>query len=209
LFFRSMPSFYTRVKDSCRRKIHRLSFNFWNFFGSFDPPFIPDVYPLISDSCSLQQSLELLADLANDMHVDYEQSKRVHSTRVDGKLMFTIYDEPQKLAYEPRLRKNTIITLVQECRNKFPLFRRSEANRLVARKYIYERMVEIGMRPSHVRNALDLAVSLVFTPDEADLDVENFELSHAYRTRIQSIPHYQINGNGLYALVQPQGYTTT
>jgi hypothetical protein len=80
-------------------------------------------------------------------------------------------------------RDNMAVTCAQMARNKFPITQRSEANRLVVRKYIFGLMEQQGLRPQHIRATLDISVSLAFTPDSVDLMVNVFESTQAYLNR--------------------------
>jgi len=75
-----------------------------------------------------------------------------------------------------RRRIHVVITLAQEAKNRFSLTERSEAMRLTVRKFIFDRMTEHGMRPSHIRESLDLAVELAFTPDKYDIEATQFSM---------------------------------
>jgi len=79
-----------------------------------------------------------------------------------------------------RQRCGTVVTIAHEARNKFFLEKRDKANLLVVRRFIYERMVEVGMRPSHIAAQLPICVSLAFTISQGEiLDLE-FRASDAY-----------------------------
>jgi hypothetical protein len=52
---------------------------------------------------------------------------------------------------------------------EFGLLRRTEANRLMVRKYMRDRMRDHGMRPSHVNQHLDVSVAIFFVPSKHDL----------------------------------------
>jgi hypothetical protein len=88
-------------------------------------------------------------------------------------------------------RDNMAVTCAQMAKNKFPITQRTEANRLVVRRYIGGLLEEHGLRPQHIRATLDISVSLAFTPDKADLAVIVFESSQAYISRQEAYrrPH--------------------
>jgi hypothetical protein len=59
--------------------------------------------------------------------------------------------------------------LVQEGKAKFGCPKRTEANRLVIRKYLYDRCVDHGVLPRHIAMNLDFAVETVFVPTDDDI----------------------------------------
>jgi hypothetical protein len=84
-----------------------------------------------------------------------------------------------------RVRRDKMaVTCAQMARNKFPITHRTEANRLVVRKYIYGLLEQHGLRPQHIRATLDISVSLAFVPDQVDLMVNAFESTQAYVQRL-------------------------
>jgi hypothetical protein len=87
------------------------------------------------------------------------------------------------IEYTRTRRDKMAVTCAQMARNKFPITQRSEANRLVVRKYIFGLMEQHGLRPQHIRATLDISVSLAFTPDSVDLMVTVFESTQAYLNR--------------------------
>lgn len=65
----------------------------------------------------------------------------------------------------PRLRGK----IIRLAKNEFGLLSRSKANRLMVRKFIRERMVELGMRPSHISDHLDWCTVCVFVPSKREI----------------------------------------
>jgi hypothetical protein len=126
------------------------------------------MYPSLTEDQEAEAS-RLLGIIGDDMDLPAEPA--------DGDL--PMYQEEPGIS---RTRRDAfVVTCSQMAKNKFPLNKRSEANRQVVRKYISDIMVERGMRPQHIRASLDLAVALTFTRDQYDVEVEAFELSEAYR----------------------------
>jgi len=75
--------------------------------------------------------------------------------------------------------------LVLEGKARFGRLSRTEANRLVVRKYLYDMCTEKGMRPSHIVSILDLAVDFVFIPTPSE--VRNKQL--LYSNVVQTLMH--------------------
>jgi hypothetical protein len=55
---------------------------------------------------------------------------------------------------------------------KFGKCTRSEANRLMVRKFLFDLMVERGMRNAHIAQHLDICVALFFVPSNAQIKAE-------------------------------------
>jgi hypothetical protein len=98
----------------------------------------------------------------------------------------TLWNQHQQelVPYVRNRRALIAVTVSQMAKNKFPISRRTEANRLVVRRFVHDALKQHGMRPSHIRKTIDMAVSLAFTPDESDLEVIAYESSIAYRKRV-------------------------
>lgn len=60
--------------------------------------------------------------------------------------------------------------VAREAKAHFGLLERSEANRLVLHKWCRDRMVEHGVRPSHMAALLPLAVQLAFVPLQEEIE---------------------------------------
>jgi hypothetical protein len=52
---------------------------------------------------------------------------------------------------------------------EFGLLKRTEANRLMVRKFLRDQMRDRKMRPTHIAAHLDISVSCFFIPSKADL----------------------------------------
>jgi hypothetical protein len=104
-----------------------------------------------------------------------------------------------------------VASMAIEAKNEFPLSKHSEANRLVVRAFIFKRMKELGMRPSHIHKCLDLAVSAAFVPDDTDVFAKQYESSkfvtqaHRKMDAAMVVPHWW-NGYGLWAQSTRKGY---
>lgn len=59
--------------------------------------------------------------------------------------------------------------LIQIAKAEFGLLRRTEANRLMVRKFLRDHMREHGMRPTHIAQHLDVSTACFFIPSEQDM----------------------------------------
>ncbi len=108
-----------------------------------------------------------------------------------------------------RRRVKFVVECAMAARNKFPLFKRSQANRIVVRKFIYDMMVARNMRASHIQAQLDYAVNLAFVENEGERDVRVMEATRSYEsfTRTPKLvkPSWW---NPLGSVRKPIGWTT-
>lgn len=90
------------------------------------------------------------------------------------------------------------------------------ANRLVLRKFIREKMVARGMRPTHVMQFLDLAIEGVFVPSKNELHAIKMRASKAWTLRgavseqswvglISDLPRW-LGGPGQEATISAHGH---
>ena len=63
--------------------------------------------------------------------------------------------------------------------NKFPYPTRNAAQQRVILKALREYFEDRGMRPSHIRRALPIALELVYTPTEGDIMAKEYASSFA------------------------------
>jgi hypothetical protein len=105
-----------------------------------------------------------------------------------------LYEAVSPTALTRERREAFIVTCSQMAKNHFPLNKRSEANRQVVKKYIYDIMKERGMRPQHIRSSLPMAIALTFTRDEYDVEVEQFEQTDAYLKNNVETQYYAQSG---------------
>jgi hypothetical protein len=68
-----------------------------------------------------------------------------------------------------RRRSQFVAYCIRKTKFKFGLLRRTEANRLMVRKFVVDIMVERGVRDSHIYNQVDDVTELTFVPNEADV----------------------------------------
>jgi len=199
----STPSFGESLKAGLGGVVFKFK-KYWFGLGARSPP---PLYPPVREDDEWD-ALVLLCHLAEEQEIDFETPRVRHEVLVGDQIVIQTTDGPEQLKYDTRFRKRVMLTLVQECKNKFPLFRRSEANRLVARKFLYERMIEIGMRPAHIRGALDMAVELCFTADATDREVEKFTATLAYRNNLPQVRYKFMLWRLGFVKVDPPGFTT-
>nr|QDH91117.1 MAG: hypothetical protein H4Rhizo441558_000001 [Riboviria sp.] len=59
--------------------------------------------------------------------------------------------------------------LIKLAKSEFGLLKRTEANRLMVRKFLRDHMKDHGMRPSHIAEHLDVSVAIFFIPCRQDV----------------------------------------
>lgn len=74
-----------------------------------------------------------------------------------------------------------LAAVVNSAQNEFGCPTRSEANMLVVRKYVKDLMVARGMRPTHIARHIDLVVSLVFVPNDRQIQARRYFASEAWK----------------------------
>jgi hypothetical protein len=80
-----------------------------------------------------------------------------------------------------------IASAVNMAREEFGLVSKCEANRLMVRKFLRDKMRERKMRPTHIALHLDSAVALYFTPLERDIVNQLWENSDAVAARHRAV----------------------
>lgn len=75
-----------------------------------------------------------------------------------------------------RSHQHAVVTFALHAKAKFGLQERSEANRVVVRRFIYSEMVSHGMRPTHIAKIIDLATLLTFVPTDTDVRVAQMSM---------------------------------
>lgn len=106
-------------------------------------------------------------------------------------------DEPWRVTASNRTR--FLGAVVREAKNEFGVPEDNAANRLVLRKFIRDKMVDRGMRPSHISTFLDFAIEMVFVPSINQLQAKRLRKSAAWVDRVTA---YEEAGavNGLFNL---------
>ncbi len=106
-----------------------------------------------------------------------------------------LIDNPVDDTPEPvRQRRRYTVEIAQDCRMAIPgVGEESKANRLVARHWLYQKMVEHGVRPSHIRVILPLALELVFVPSQYEVTAMEMRNSSAFTTRNQAYEQQVFN----------------
>lgn len=77
--------------------------------------------------------------------------------------------------------------LVRIAKAEFGPLRRTEANRLMVRKYLRDTMREHGLRPSHISKHLDVVVRMVFIPSRAEIDAHRIGASFEAHMREREV----------------------
>lgn len=89
-------------------------------------------------------------------------------------------EDPTSYPTTPRTRMAFTSLVVSLCKTQLPgITVDNKANRLVAHRFIYNAMVEKGLRPSHIHRMLPIAIEMVFVPDRYELDAREIANSHA------------------------------
>jgi hypothetical protein len=89
-------------------------------------------------------------------------------------------EDPTSYPTTPRTRMAFTSLVVSLCKTQLPgITVDNKANRLVAHRFIYNAMVEKGLRPSHIHRMLPIAIEMVFVPDSYELDAREIANSHA------------------------------
>lgn len=73
--------------------------------------------------------------------------------------------------------------LVAIAKAEFGLLARTQANRLMVRKFLRDHMRERGMRPTHIAQHLDVSVACFFIPSEQDMIAHQLGASREALTR--------------------------
>lgn len=60
--------------------------------------------------------------------------------------------------------------VIKIAKAEFGYLKRSEANRLMVRKYMRDVMRDRGMRPSHIAHHVDMCVAIFFIPSRMDME---------------------------------------
>lgn len=91
-------------------------------------------------------------------------------TKVQRKGMIVYADKPREVANHFTLRSKRLYVsaLVAECKNRFGVPDRTNANKLAVRKFALDRMTSHGLRPTHIHQVLPLVVELTFCESESE-----------------------------------------
>jgi siderophore synthetase component len=86
------------------------------------------------------------------------------------------------------------VYLVQMGKAKFATPQRTEANKLVVRKYLYDLCRERGLLARHINDHLDIATNLVFVPSRDELT--GLAIPFTERSKIRDRVRKELNGQG-------------
>jgi len=120
-------------------------------------------------------------------------SRLSHEAQAQFSEIVTIIDHPvdeditaDDVHNRTRKRSAFITSIVAETVNSIPGIQvDSVANRMVAKHKLNALCVARGVRPSHTRHILPIAVELVFTPTWSDIEAAQFRNSRAVLDRIR------------------------
>jgi len=84
-----------------------------------------------------------------------------------------------------RKRHNCVSEVVTLCKIALPgIADKTKANTLVAHRFIYQTLMEKGVRPQHIKYILPMALKLVFIQDDAEVAASQFANTRAYVNRV-------------------------
>jgi hypothetical protein len=115
-----------------------------------------------------------------------ELEQRLGQDLIDALDDSVVEDSNPDITSVPRLRMHFVSDLVAECKVTLPgITVENKANRLVAERWLGNRMRERGMRMRHIAQILPLAIEGVFIPDQYELQARALRQSHAVQNRVQ------------------------
>lgn len=86
----------------------------------------------------------------------------------------------------PRARRRYTSAVVAMCKTSLPgIGVYNDANRKVAHEWLFRRMTDHGIRPSHIQVILPLALECVFIDNSHELEAKRFVQTHAYLDRVE------------------------
>jgi hypothetical protein len=86
----------------------------------------------------------------------------------------------------PRNRRRYTSAIVAMCKTSLPgIGVYSDANRKVAHEWLFRKMTDHGIRPSHIQVILPLALECVFIDNSYELEAKRFVQTHAYLDRVE------------------------
>lgn len=115
-------------------------------------------------------SNEMGAELVREIDDDFIDGQEIEGDLVDC----------------PRFRFCYISDLVSECKQALPgVTKETGANRLVAHRWLSDRMRERGMRTRHIKSMLPLAIEAVFIPDKYEIEARALRQSLPVQNRVR------------------------
>lgn len=158
----------------------------------FGSPYVrPEVEEVVAsfindvDDDVLDPVYDELMEIATQFNEDQDETR--HRDMDDSQL--TTRDKPYRRATVPEVdyRKGYYSELVAEAKICFDTSSHTEADRLVVRRWLGDKMKEHGVRTKHILQHLDLCVELAFIPSNAELYAQEAASSttarNAYETR--------------------------
>jgi hypothetical protein len=120
-----------------------------------------------------------------------------------------VLSSAEQRTWTRRSHKSLIVILSQEAKNRFPLIRKSEANYLVVRRYIHDRLTEHGVRPWRIRSVIEIAVELAFVPDEYQIEAATFAATAQVNLAHERLERSRTNRSGILSLFNWTTYRET
>lgn len=94
-------------------------------------------------------------------------------------------DDHSLVSADVRLRFHFVSDLVSECKASLPgITEESKSNRLVAERWLGNKMRERNMRTRHIKCMLPIALESVFIPDQYQIEARKLRQSRAVQERI-------------------------
>jgi len=86
-------------------------------------------------------------------------------------------------------RQRAVVKAALHAKAKFGLMTRTEANRMVIRRYVVEQMEAFGMRPTHIAAVADLATLMAFVPTDNEIFTAQASLCKEWCDRVDFMKH--------------------
>lgn len=97
-------------------------------------------------------------------------------------------EEVGELFFDPKMCKTRFRSKVVLCaKAEFGLINRTEANRMMVRKFLRDKMRSHGLRPSHIAAHVDICVALFFIPSRSDIYAAKVNASYEAVTRDECV----------------------
>jgi hypothetical protein len=136
---------------------------------------------------------DVYIELATDVQVKYE----IELQNGESEEETTTFDTFAKVDLDKKIpRKHHGLFrnhLVRVGKAKFGTHSRSEANRLVIRKYLHDECEKAGLMARHIHEHLDIATALVFVPSKNELIAS--AIQHTELSKIRSRVHKELEGD--------------
>lgn len=95
-----------------------------------------------------------------------------------------------------------IAYVVNLAKAEFGPLKRLEANRLMVRRYLLNEMRVKKMRPSHIAQYIDIAVSMVFVPSENEIIARKLEAASSVTQRVSEFETNWLSFYGVFGFIK-------